>query len=855
LAESNSITAAQKFRAEKSQLEKELHDEKMRREELEDRLNGAEKRVEKLLGDLKKERDNSVHLTQQIQDARLEADKLRTASLLQEMDISFKTRNELDLLRSTGGAKEQELERRQKELDMLKNSLETRRQDLEYREYELKAALEELERQRLSIDEKEHDLTKSWNEVHRAGENSKGQMESERFMLGSERTQLNELRHRFEIERKEFNKEKEALMQQRVNFERERVSFEQNLEQEKKRVKVMFEDLHEKRREMDTNLSKSLNAQEMALLHKEQQLREEIENQKKELEHQRLLTLQQQGATANAQQAQFLAQQKAAAEEIEKLREIQQALRVEKEDFLALKEKTLKEKEEYDRQSREIDNTKRQMEKERLEFEAAKQKVSKEAAEYHAALALVEKEKSEYLQAKDAAEKEGTEAAMAKLQKERTEYEEAVAMAQKEKEEYYAALAALQKEKSDFDKLREAFDEQQREFAEAMAVREKKLEATRKQCDDELEVLVRERTMIAQARKEVPAMQEELERERKRFEAKRLDMEKKEMEWTQSQQGHQDLVTKMEAQFEVKRQALIRAVAHVERRELERAHAIMDRERDEEWRRVDALRSEAAREKAKWHKLHGMVRHEQRILKKALAEQDQWVAAATVWEEQVNALLAGMNAQYLPTMPPPPSHPTFGNGLQSMGPMGTVIPMSMWQPYASVTITLGLITSIQSIFNRLDTDCDGRLSGEELGKWVSSKGVPITFENLRSMIAMADADNDGHLDFWEFLGVQVYLTMGLRGQMDLRDWMMFVSQSIVFDPSGTVERYNPDPQGLTLPMIQPSPPKVDQSPGLSRQASLRAPPAPPSVTKSLSSSAKGAPFVPRPPAADMPAAP
>ena len=76
--------------------------------------------------------------------------------------------------------------------------------------------------------------------------------------------------------------------------------------------------------------------------------------------------------------------------------------------------------------------------------------------------------------------------------------------------------------------------------------------------------------------------------------------------------------------------------------------------------------------------------------------------------------------------------------------------------------------------------------------------------------------------------------MGLRGQMDMRDWMMFVSQSIVFDPTAGVEHYNPVPKGLTLPMIQPSPPRVTQprappappSPGLSRQASIRVDPPP-----------------------------
>lgn len=52
----------------------------------------------------------------------------------------------------------------------------------------------------------------------------------------------------------------------------------------------------------------------------------------------------------------------------------------------------------------------------------------------------------------------------------------------------------------------------------------------------------------------------------------------------------------------------------------------------------------------------------------------------------------------------------------------------------------------------------------ELGEWAQSLGLRnLTFEDLKRMIAEVDTNHDGRVDFWEFLAIQLYITMNLSG--------------------------------------------------------------------------------------------
>jgi hypothetical protein len=174
----------------------------------------------------------------------------------------------------------------------------------------------------------------------------------------------------------------------------------------------------------------------------------------------------------------------------------------------------------------------------------------------------------------------------------------------------------------------------------------------------------------------------------------------------------------------------------------------------------------------------------------------------------------------------------------------------MWRPYAQVSVTLGLITHIKHIFARLDTNNEGQLDGMALGNWITSKGIGVTWDSLQKMIELADTNNDGALNFWEFLGIQVYLSLRLQDQFELHEWLLFATQSAYADQTSAIEYY--DPNEIRLPQL-PSPPAAAASHGTAPRQFYPPFPyqSPPTYWQP-----KQQPFMPHPPMADAyPAAP
>ncbi|KAK4409767.1 putative calcium-binding protein CML41 [Sesamum angolense] len=71
------------------------------------------------------------------------------------------------------------------------------------------------------------------------------------------------------------------------------------------------------------------------------------------------------------------------------------------------------------------------------------------------------------------------------------------------------------------------------------------------------------------------------------------------------------------------------------------------------------------------------------------------------------------------------------------------------------------------VFRRFDTDCDEKISAVELRSYFASIGEYMSYEDAQAIISHLDSDNDGLLDFEDFLRLMED-NGGREGEEDLR---------------------------------------------------------------------------------------
>jgi hypothetical protein len=185
-------------------------------------------------------------------------------------------------------------------------------------------------------------------------------------------------------------------------------------------------------------------------------------------------------------------------------------------------------------------------------------------------------------------------------------------------------------------------------------------------------------------------------------------------------------------------------------------------------------------------------------LRTAIKEQTAWVTSVKKWEVLTKATLSQIlvPAASVP-LPPVPGAPTLP---PLPATAYSVVGGGSSEQFVDVEVPLGLVVSIKLMFQRLDSSGSGRLCGEQIAKWLETKGADVTQSSVKYMIDIADHNGDGVLDFWEFLGMQLYLSMGLYRQgVVLVEWMGFVAGR------QTVSPYIPSAPTV-LPPLTPYPP-------------------------------------------------
>jgi len=95
---------------------------------------------------------------------------------------------------------------------------------------------------------------------------------------------------------------------------------------------------------------------------------------------------------------------------------------------------------------------------------------------------------------------------------------------------------------------------------------------------------------------------------------------------------------------------------------------------------------------------------------------------------------------------------------------------------------MGTLIHYKLAFEKADQDQNGRINLVELGEWAQSLGLRnLKFEDLQKMIREVDLNHDGCVDFWEFLAIQLFITMNLQASVDLHEFVKFLCQSFTPD--------------------------------------------------------------------------
>lgn len=92
------------------------------------------------------------------------------------------------------------------------------------------------------------------------------------------------------------------------------------------------------------------------------------------------------------------------------------------------------------------------------------------------------------------------------------------------------------------------------------------------------------------------------------------------------------------------------------------------------------------------------------------------------------------------------------------------------------------ISEFKDAFDSVDLDRSGEIDATELKKLCEWCGEILTDDDVARMMAMADTDGSGKIDFWEFVTLMAYKMSAPSPQ----DALMTAFQALDQDGSGTV---------------------------------------------------------------------
>eukprot|EP01004_Peranema_trichophorum_P003464 NODE_2450_length_1577_cov_34.859697_g2108_i0.p1 GENE.NODE_2450_length_1577_cov_34.859697_g2108_i0~~NODE_2450_length_1577_cov_34.859697_g2108_i0.p1 ORF type:complete len:382 (-),score=105.83 NODE_2450_length_1577_cov_34.859697_g2108_i0:182-1327(-) len=127
-------------------------------------------------------------------------------------------------------------------------------------------------------------------------------------------------------------------------------------------------------------------------------------------------------------------------------------------------------------------------------------------------------------------------------------------------------------------------------------------------------------------------------------------------------------------------------------------------------------------------------------------------------------------------------------------------------PFSEITITLGYLMQLKTSFMRADVEKRARLDSVGVARYCQMAGMQnLSLEKVERLIAQVDTDHKGYINFWEFLGIQVYLVQNLKQQgFPIKTWIKFCCQTPKDRTTSSPIRYQYPKQMINYPAAPPT---------------------------------------------------
>eukprot|EP01006_Ploeotia_vitrea_P000913 TRINITY_DN103886_c0_g1_i1.p1 TRINITY_DN103886_c0_g1~~TRINITY_DN103886_c0_g1_i1.p1 ORF type:complete len:732 (+),score=156.67 TRINITY_DN103886_c0_g1_i1:66-2261(+) len=212
------------------------------------------------------------------------------------------------------------------------------------------------------------------------------------------------------------------------------------------------------------------------------------------------------------------------------------------------------------------------------------------------------------------------------------------------------------------------------------------------------------------------------------------------------------------------------AEQNITQREME---ALLKQQKDAEWRRWEwesyMMHQHRVVEENLSQKQQQLV-HQQRQWERASRERDREAAEWRAWYEQQQQQLQHItHNQHITTHHHHNHNHTYITN--------NVNKITDWKYFQQIIVPLGRLVHLKKSFEESDLDHTGRMDLYQLGRWVKKHGLlHVTHDQLIAMVALVDANHNAEVDFWEFLAIQLFLSLGLIHTVDFGAFAGYIVQ-------------------------------------------------------------------------------
>eukprot|EP01004_Peranema_trichophorum_P003024 NODE_203_length_3242_cov_48.072780_g176_i0.p1 GENE.NODE_203_length_3242_cov_48.072780_g176_i0~~NODE_203_length_3242_cov_48.072780_g176_i0.p1 ORF type:complete len:1046 (+),score=310.68 NODE_203_length_3242_cov_48.072780_g176_i0:80-3139(+) len=631
----------------------------------------------------------------------------------------------------------------------------------------------------------------------------RAQMVEERQMLAREREKLTQDGQYSDVQRRrdEINKEKQSLILEKEELARKSEELRIKLtEHMKDREWLMKERIAVQQKEEELTLEKDrwmkerkarLDMDTRSLDHQQTKEWEKIQTAKDQLVQER----------REYDRAMLLL-----AKEREEIERLQTSIDRERQEYLEARSKMEREWSEYrkakakaeeeqndvdrvrnqlERQKIELENAERNARREREDFERAKARLDKEQREWEEAIHRLEKEKSDVVRAKADVERElreyldaqkdydrlKTDDARKRMEKEKQDWMNSQSRLIIEQDEMKAAQVIANKEAADVEMAKKVLKKELDEMNNA----NKELENEKNQMSNLLLLLQKELNEANQAKLNMKKEYEDVVQARDAMEKEWKDLQNEYNRLLQDQRLRPDNIVTI---VETKPVIVKPQESASQNNGLITGHS--------NWNSNDP----------NWYiDMHSRLDLKDKVNQRLIqSTNDKLRLLGTLGPKKLPSTLLALarpsainSSQINDTMGLPSIINPEENETEQLSQVNAplILPPidegpQIWKSFRDIVINLGYLVQIKTAFQKADTQKNGYLNIASVGEYCLQSGrTNVTISQIQKMIEQVDVNRSKGVEFWEFLGIQIYLSQRLKEKdVDLKQWLLFCAQPL-----------------------------------------------------------------------------